>query len=69
MPSQLSWKKSLLLTHQLLGLLINKLPADEKYRVLNKDSLTIPVQMQLSQKLKSFSELFAAFLKARLNFK
>ena len=69
MPSQLSWKKSLLLTHQILGLLINILPADEKYRVLNKDSLTIPVQMQLSQKLKSFSELFAAFLKARLNFK
>ena len=43
--------------------------ADEKYPVLNRDNLTIPIQMQLSQKQKTFSDSFAAFLKCRLNFK
>ena len=62
-------KKSLLLTCQILGLLVNTLAANEKYPVLNRDNLTIPIQMQLSQKQKTFSEFFAAFLKSRLNFK
>ena len=62
-------KKSLLLTCQILGLLVNTLAADEKYPLLKRDSLTITFQMQLSQKQKTFSESFAAFLKFRLNFK
>ena len=66
--SQLSWKKSLLLTCKILGLLLNTLAADEKYPVLNRDNLTIPIQMQLSQKQKTFSQFFAAFLKSTLNF-
>ena len=65
----LSWKKSLLLTCQILGLLVNTSAADEKYPLLKRDSLTITFQMQLSQKQKTFSESFAAFLKFRLNFK
>ena len=69
LPRKLSWKKSLLLTCKILGLLLNTLAADEKYPVLNRDNLTIPIQMQLSQKQKTFSQLFAAFLKFRLNFK
>ena len=52
-----------------MGLLVNTLAADEKYPVLNRDSLTIPIQMQLSQKQKYFSQFFAAILKRRLNFK
>ena len=66
--SQLSWKESLLLTCQILGLFVNTLAADEKYPVLNRDNLTIPIQMQFSQKQKTFSELFAAFLEAIWNF-
>ena len=66
---QLSLKRSLLLTCQILGLLVNTLAADEKYPVLNRDNLTIPIQMQLSEKEKTFSEFLAAFLKANLNFK
>ena len=66
--SQLTWKKSLLLTCKILGLLFNTLATDEKYALLQKDNLTIPIQMQLSQKLRSFSQFFAAFLKYRLNF-
>ena len=68
LPRKLSWKKSLLLTCKILGLLVNTLAADEKYPVFKRDSLTIPIQMQLSQKQKTFSEFFAAFLKSSLNF-
>ena len=42
---------------------------DEKYPVGNRDNLKIPIQMQLSQKQKTFSEFLAAFLKSCLNFK
>ena len=66
--SKLSWITSLLLICQILGVLVNTLAADEKCRVLNRDNLTIPIQMQLSEKQKSFSIIFTAFLKCRLNF-
>ena len=65
LPRKLSWKKSLLLTCQILGLVVNTLAADEKYPVLNRDNLTIPIQMQLSQKHKTFCQFFTAFLKSR----
>ena len=61
-------KKSLLLTFQILGLLVNTLAANEKYPVLNSDNLMIRIQMQLSQKQKKISEFFASFLKSILNF-
>ena len=69
LPRKLSWKKSLLLTCQILGLLLNTLAADEKYPVLNRDNLTIPIQTQLSEKQKTFSEFFLAFLRSRINLK
>ena len=50
LPRQLIWKKSLLLTCKMLVLLLNTLSADGKYHVLNRDNLTIPIQMILSQK-------------------
>ena len=65
----MSWKKSLFLTCQILGLLVNTLAADEKYPALNRDNLTILIQMQLSQKPNTFPEFFAAFFKFLLNFK
>ena len=43
--------------------------ADEKYPVLNRDNLTIPIETQLYEKQKNFFELAAAFLRSRLNFK
>ena len=69
MPSQLSRKKSILLACQILGLLVNKLHADVRYPVLNRENLTISIQMQLRQKQKTFSPFCAAFLKSRLKFK
>ena len=46
----------------------NRLSADGKYSLFNRDNLTQPIQMQLSRKQKTFSEFFAAFLKSSLNF-
>ena len=69
LPSQFSQKKSLLLTCQISGLLINKLDSDDRYPVLNRDNLTIVVQMQLPQKQKTFSQFSTAFFKSRFNFK
>ena len=62
------FEKSRLLTCQILGLLVNTLPTDEKYPVFNRDNLTVPIQIQLSQKPKTFSEFFLAFFKSRLIF-
>ena len=41
---------------------------DEMYPVLNWENLTKPIQMQLSQKQKTFSEFFAAVFKSTLSF-
>ena len=65
----MSWKKSVLLTCQILGLLVNTLAAGGKHPVLNRDNLTRQIQIQLSRKQKTFSQFLAAFLKSRLNFK
>ena len=62
------FERSRLLTCQILGLLVNTLPTDEKYPVFNRDNLTVPIQIQLSQKPKTFSEFFLAFFKSRLIF-
>ena len=39
-----------------------------KHYLLNRDNLTHPIQIQLSQKQKTFSEFRFAFLKSILNF-
>ena len=41
---------------------------DGKYSLLNTDNLRQPIQLQLSQKLKPFSEFRSSLLKTRLNF-
>ena len=51
-----------------MGQLVNTLASDEEYPALNRDNLTIPIQMQISQKQKNFSAFFAEFLKSKLNF-
>ena len=55
-PIKLSSKKCLLLTCKILGLLVNTLPADAKYLILDRDNLTIPIQMKLYHKQKTFSQ-------------
>ena len=48
-------------------MLLKTLTGDVKYPVLHRESLTIPIEIQLSQKQKNFSQFFAAVLKYRLN--
>ena len=47
---------------------VNTLTEDDKYCLLYKDNLTQPIQIHLSQKQKTFSDFFSAFLKSTLNF-
>ena len=63
------WKKPLLVIEKFLRLFVNTFPADEKHYLLNRDNLTQPIQIQLSQKQKTFSQFFFAFLESMLNFK
>ena len=49
---KLSWEKSLLLTCKILVLLVNTLAADEKYPVLNRDNLTISIQIEITSETK-----------------
>ena len=62
------WKKSLLVIHKVLRLFANTLIVDHKDYLLNRDNLTEPIQMELYQEQKIFSEFFLAFLKSILNF-
>ena len=43
--------------------------AVDKCSLPNTDNLMQPIHMQLSQKLKTFSEFFNVFSKSRLSFK
>ena len=52
---------------KILKLFLNTLTADDKYSVPNRHNLTQPIQMHLSRKQKTFSELFPQVLKFRLN--
>ena len=65
---QLSYKKSLLVICKISSLFINTLSDDNKYSLFNRDNLTQPIQMQLSQKQKTFSDFLTGFLKSSLNF-
>ena len=53
---------------KILGLFVNTLSDDEEYCLLYRDNLTQPIQILLSQKQKTFSQFFSAFLKSTLNF-
>ena len=55
--------------HKILKLFVNTLTVNDKHYLLNRDNLTQPIQMQLSEKQKTFSQFFFGFLKSILNFK
>ena len=52
-----------------LRLFLKILTDDEKYFLLYRGNLTQPIQILLSQKQRTFSEFFSAFLKSTLNLK
>ena len=53
---------------KIFRLFVNTLTDDDKYCVLYRDNLTQSIQILLSQKQKTFSQFFSAFLKCTLNF-
>ena len=58
----------MLVIWKILRLFVNTLTDDHKYCLLYRDNLTQPIQILVSQKQKTFSLFFSAFLKSTLNF-
>ena len=54
--------------YKILRLFVNTLTPDGKYPLLNREKLTEPLQILLSQKQKTFSQFFSQFLKSAFNF-
>ena len=67
----MSREKSLFVISKILRTVFNTFTSYENYSLLNRDNLTQPVHMQLSQKQKIFPEFFFffffAFFKSILN--
>ena len=57
------------MTHKVLSLFGNTLPVNDKHYLVNRENLPQPIQMELCQKEKTFSQFFSAFLKSKLSFK
>ena len=64
----LVWVKSILVLCKVLRLLVNTLTVHNKCSLLNRDNLTQPIQILLSEKQKTFSQFFSPFWKYTLNF-
>ena len=62
-------KISSLVLGEVLGVFVNIFPADDKYPLQDCENLQLPIQMQLSEKRKSFSEFLVPFLEFTSNFK
>ena len=63
----MSWKKSPSVWYEILRLFVNALTADDKYSGSNMQNLQQQFQTLLSQKQKTFSGFFIAFLKCEWN--
>ena len=56
--------------HKILRLFVNTFTVNDKHYLLNRENLTQPIQMELSEKQKIFPNFFLfAFLQSILNFK
>ena len=64
----MSSRNLLLVRSKILGLFIDTLTFDDTYSRQNRENLPQRIQMQLSQKPKTFSEFFISFLKSPSNF-
>ena len=63
----MSWEKSALVLCEILTLFVNTLTTDDKYSGRNMLNFTQQLEAPLSQKQKTFSGLFLAFLKCTFN--
>ena len=65
---RIKFEKVTLSDMQNLKTIFNTFTVYDKHSVLNREYLKPPIDMQLAQKQKAFSEFVFAFLKSRLNF-
>ena len=63
------FKKSLLVIQKILRPFVHTLAVNDKQYLLNRDNLAQPIQLELSQKQKTFSQFVFSFLKSTLNYK
>ena len=67
MGNKLKWRKSALFKFEILGLIVNRLTADDKYSRCNIQNLTQETQTAISQKQKTFSGIFITYLESITN--
>ena len=58
----------MLVVCKILGLFVNTLTDDGKYSLLYRDNLTQQIQILISRKRKTFSQLSSKIIKPTLNF-
>ena len=58
---KLIWKMSRQLLREILRVFVNRLTADDNYPDQDCENLQLPIQMQLSEKWKTFSQFFDSF--------
>ena len=63
----MSWKRSVLVRSEMLGLVVSNLIVDDMYFRHNRENLAQPIKKQLSKKTKTFLLFFIAFLKPTSN--
>ena len=63
----MKWRKSALFKFEILGLIVNRLTATDKYSCRNTQNLTKELQTAISQKQKTFSGTFITYLKSITN--
>ena len=69
LSGKLIWKMSPLVLGEILGMFVNTLTADGRYPVQGLQNLTVPFQIQLSEKRKTFDQFFVPFLESTSKFK
>ena len=62
-------KLSPLVLDEVLRVFVNTLTSHDKYRVQDYENSQLPIQMQLSEKRKTFPQFFVPFLESTSNFK
>ena len=60
----MTWKMSLLVICEIVGLFLNTMTADDKYSLRNREDSPELMPMELLQKQMTFSYFFSAFLKS-----
>ena len=69
LSGKLIWKMCPpIVLREILGVLVNSLNVDGKYRVQDCENLQLPIHMQLSEKRTIFSQFFVPFLESISNF-